>query len=74
MNGIGNVGPSFKDGVKGLTKVNKEEAKPDSTNPSREKEEFSEEQRNKARDQSTTYTQDGGIDSGSNHGSIDCDA
>ena len=73
MNGIGNVGPTFKDGVKGPTKVNKEESKPDSSDPSREKEDFSEEQRDKARDQSTTYTQDGGTDAGDNYGSIDCD-
>lgn len=74
MSGIGNVGGDFKGSVKGPTKVKKEEAEPDSTNPPQEKERFSQKQRDKARDHSTTYTQDGGTNSGDNYGSLDADA
>ena len=73
---IGNVGGTFSGSVKGPASVKGVKRKSGSDEPTLETEEFSEKQRDKSRDNSdgTTYIKQGGIDTGSNHGSLDAEA
>ncbi len=79
MNKIGNVGGSFRGSVTGPESIPAKQFKPGSDDPTRDKEEFSEEQRGKARDYGNsaghdeTYTKNGNIDRDTNYGSLDVD-